>query len=345
MRVMKFIGVVAALTVGLIGASVGYAQALEKQRITLAVGGKSLFYYLPLTIAERKRYFKDEGLDVQIVDFPGGAKALQAMVGGSADVVSGAYEHTINMQAKGQAIVAVMLEGRYNGIVLAVHKSKAAEYKSPKDLKGWKIGVTAPGSSTHMAVQNLLVKSGLKPDDISAIGVGASAGAVAVMKKGSIEAISNLDPVITKLETDGDVVVVVDTRTAKGMKEVYGGDYHAGCIYAPVEWVKKHPNTTQAVVNAMVRAVLWLRTASVDEIVATVPKEYYGDDMTLYKIGLQKNKEGFSPDGRFSMQGARNVHKVLDAFIPEVQKAKIDLDSTFDNSFVDRALRKYGGKA
>ena len=49
-----------------------YAQALEKPKITIAVGGKNLFYYLPLTIAEKRGYFKDEGLTVEIVDFPGG---------------------------------------------------------------------------------------------------------------------------------------------------------------------------------------------------------------------------------------------------------------------------------
>lgn len=316
-------------------------EAPEKPKITIAVGGKSLFYYLPLTIAERKGYFKDEGLDAQIVDFPGGAKALQAMVGGSADVVSGAYEHTINMQAKGQAIVGIALQGRYNGIVLALTKAKAAAYKSPRDLKGMKFGVTAPGSSTHMAVQNVLVKNGLKPDDVAAIGVGAGAGAVAAMKRGELDGISNLDPVITKLESDGDIHAIVDTRTAKGMNEVYGGAYHAGCIYAPVDWVKKNPNTAQAVVNAMVRASLWLKTAKVDDIVAVVPPEYHGPDVTLYKAALQKNREGFSPDGRFSMEGAQNVYKVLNAFVPEVQRAKIDLAKTFDNTFADQALKKY----
>jgi NitT/TauT family transport system substrate-binding protein len=77
------------------------AQALEKPKLTIAVGGKNLFYYLPLTIAEQLGYFKAEGLDVTIVDFAGGSRALQAVVGGSADVVSGAFEHTINMQFKG----------------------------------------------------------------------------------------------------------------------------------------------------------------------------------------------------------------------------------------------------
>ena len=338
MRILRLF----AIALALCAATTAPAQSLEKKRITLAVGGKNLLYYLPLTIAERKGYFKAEGLDVEIVDFPGGAKALQAMVGGSADVVSGAYEHTINMHAKGQPIVAIALQGRYNGIVFAVSKAKAGQYRSPQDIKGLKVGVTAPGSSTHMAVQNLAAKAGLKPDDFAAIGVGASAGAVAAMKRGGIDAISNLDPVITKLESDGDIVVVVDTRTAKGMKDVYGGAYHAGCIYAPAEWIKRNPNTTQAVVNAMVRAVVWLHSASVDDVIATVPREYYGPDLALYRGSLLKNKEGFSPDGRFSMEGAKNVYQVLHQFVPEVQKAKIDLAATFDNSFADRALKKYG---
>ena len=320
------------------------AQNPEKKKITIAVGGKNLFYYLPLTIAERKGYFKDEGLEAEIVDFAGGSKALQAMVGGSADVVSGAYEHTITMQAKGVNIMSVVLQGRYNGIVLGVHKDKAPAIKSIKDMKGLKVGVTAPGSSTNHFVSNLLTKNGLKPDDVSIVGVGASSGAVAAIKQGSVDAISNLDPVINILETDGDIVTLVDSRTAKGMKEVYGGAYHAGSIYAPVEWVKKHPNTTQAVVNAIVRANLWIAKASIDEIAQSVPKEYYSDKLALYKTALGKNKESLSPDGRLTMEGAKNVYAILKQFEPSVQKAgdKIDLAKTFDSSFVDRALQIFG---
>jgi NitT/TauT family transport system substrate-binding protein len=49
------------------------AQTPEKTKVILAVGGKNLLYYLPLTIAEQLGYFKAEGLDVTIVDFAGGA--------------------------------------------------------------------------------------------------------------------------------------------------------------------------------------------------------------------------------------------------------------------------------
>jgi NitT/TauT family transport system substrate-binding protein len=88
------------------------AQAPEKPQLTLAVGGKNLLYYLPLTIAEQLGYFKEQGLDVTIVDFAGGSQALRALVGGSADVVSGAFEHTVNMQPKGQRLRAFVLMGR-----------------------------------------------------------------------------------------------------------------------------------------------------------------------------------------------------------------------------------------
>src|SRR6185437_12146824 len=178
----RFIQGLGMLVLGAALATGAFAQKPEKDKITIAVGGKSLFYYLPLSVAERKGYFKDEGLEVEIPDFAGGSKALQALVGGSADFVSGAYEHTINMAAKHQPIKAVVLQLKYNAIELVMPKDKAAHYRDGRDLKGLKIGVTAPGSSTNMFVDNLLVKAGMKPTDVSIIGVGAGAGAVAAME-------------------------------------------------------------------------------------------------------------------------------------------------------------------
>jgi len=317
-----------------------FAQAPEKAKLTLGVGGKTLFYYLPLTIAERNGYFKAEGLDVEILDFPGGARALQALLGGSVDLVSGAFEHTITQQAKGQFIEALVLQGKYAGIVLGMAKDKAAAYKSPTDLKGMKIGVTAPGSSTNMFVNILLAKAGLKPDAVATVGVGATAGAVAIMKRGEIDAISNLDPVISQLESDGTIVAVVDTRTTKGMQDVYGGAYAAGCIYAPVDFAKKYPNTAQAIVNAMVRALRFIQASTPDQIVAAVPSEYYADK-ALYKAALIKNLDGFKQDGFISQEAAQGVYRDLKTFDPGVQTATVDLAKTVNMTFQQKAVQKY----
>ena len=332
---------VAALAAALCAMTAG-AQAPEKKKITIGVGGKSLFYYLPLSVAERKGYFKDEGLEVEIPDFAGGAKALQALVGGSADMVSGAYEHTINMVAKKQPIKAVVLQAKYSSIVLLMSKERAAKYKSPKDLKGLKIGVTAPGSSTNMFVNNLLAKDGLKPTDVAIVGVGTGTGAFAALDKGEIDAISNLDPVITQLEATGKFVAVADSRTEKGMKEIYGGDYHASVIYTTDEFIKKNPNTVQAVVNAMVRADRWVAKATPQEIVDLMPDAYKAGNPSLYKEGLLKNMIGYSEDGLMTLKAAENVYKVLVQFEPSVKAAgKMDLQQTFDNSFAKKAAAKY----
>ncbi|APV49206.1 ABC transporter substrate-binding protein [Betaproteobacteria bacterium GR16-43] len=331
-----------ALVVGLLLAASAFAQAPEKKKITIAVGGKNLFYYLPLTVAERKGYFKDEGLEVEIPDFAGGAKALQALVGGSADMVSGAYEHTINMVAKKQPIKAVVLQARFSSIVLLLPKDKAAKYKGGKDLKGLKIGVTAPGSSTNMFVNNLLAKDGLKPTDVSIVGVGTGSGAFAALEKGEIDAMSNLDPVISQLEATGKFVAVADSRTEKGMQDIYGGDYHASVIYITDEFIKKNPNTVQAVVNAMVRADKWIAKSTPQEIVDLMPAEFKAGNPSLYKEALLKNMIGYSEDGTLTLKAAENVYKVLVQFEPSVKAAgKLDLNQTFDNSFVKKANAKY----
>src|SRR5690349_22581504 len=145
---MLFLRYLAALVATALPLLAG-AQGLEKKEVRVAVGGKASLYYLPLTIAEQLGYFKDEGVEVSISDFAGGSQALRAVVGGSADVVSGAYEHTLNMQPKGQYLQCFVQQGRAPQIAIGISSTRAKTYKSPKDLKGLKVGVSAPGSSTH----------------------------------------------------------------------------------------------------------------------------------------------------------------------------------------------------
>ncbi len=318
-----------------------FAQTLEKQKVSIAVGGKNLFYYLPLTVAEQLGYFKDEGLQVEISDFAGGAKALQAMVGGSADVVSGAYEHTINMQAKGQPIIAFVLQGRAPQIVLAVSNKTMPNYKSIADLKGKKIGVTAPGSSTNMMTNFVLAKAGLKPTDVSFIGVGTSSGALSAMRSGQIDAIANLDPVITMLEQKKDIRVIADTRTLKDTNDVFGGPMPAATLYTPESFVKKYPNTTQALTNAMVRALHWLQKAGPSDIIKVVPENYLLGDRALYIAAFTKVRQSISPDGIFPEAGPKTALKTLQAFEPALAGKNIDLSKTYTNEFAKKANAKY----
>src|SRR6266853_596717 len=306
--------------------------APEKKDVHVAVGGKASLYYLPLTIAEQLGYFKEEGLNLTISDFSGGSQALRAVVGGSADVVSGAYEHTLNMQPKGQYLQCFVQQGRAPQIAIGITTARAKDYKSPKDLKGLKVGVSAPGSSTHMI---------LKPSDISVIGVGLGATAITALKSGQIDAVSNTDPVMTKLEQDGDVKIIADTRTLRGTEQVLGGPMPAGCLYAPVDFIRKNPNTVQALTNAIVRADKWIQSASPQDVLRTVPESYLLADKALYLLSFNKVKEAISPEGVISDAGAKNALKVIPTFNPEVKASEIKLELTYTNEFVKRANAKY----
>ena len=324
-------------------AAAGLAQAqLEKPDVHIAVGGKASFYYLPLTIAEQLGYFKDEGLNVRMSDFQGGAQSLRAVVGGSADVVSGAYEHTITLQSKKQNFQAFVLQGRLPQMAFGVATAKAGGIKSFKDLKGLKVGVSAPGSSTHNLVKQLLTLGGLDPNkDVSVVGVGLGASAFAAIKSGQIDAISNTDPVITKLEQDHAIKILADTRTVKGTVAVWGAQLPAGCLHAPIEFVQKNPRTVQALTNAMVRADKWIARASATDVAKVVPESYLLGDRALYLFSFDKLKEAYSQDGMVTDAGAKATLKSLAAFDPEIKPAEIRLDRTYTNEFAKKANARY----
>jgi NitT/TauT family transport system substrate-binding protein len=317
------------------------AQALDKPKLTIAVGGKNLLYYLPLTVAESLGYFKAEGLEVTIVDFAGGSRALQAVVGGSADVVSGAFEHTLTMQVKGQRMRAFVLQGRAPQIVLGVNPKTMPAFKGIADLKGKKIGVTAPGSSTNVLANFVLAKAGLKPSDVSIIGVGAGSGAVAAMRSGQIDAMSNLDPVITLLQRSGDLKIVSDTRIVAEADKVFGGPMPAGCLYAPQTFIDKNPLATQALANALVRADKWIQAAGPGEIIKAVPESYLLGDRAVYIDAFLAAKGALSVDGLMPEAGPETARRALASVDPEIAAARLDLSAVYTNDFVKKANAKY----
>ena len=324
-------------------ASLVQAQ-IEKRDVHIAVGGKSALYYLPLTITERLGYFKDEGLNVRISDFAGGTRSLEAVVGGSADVVSGSYEHTINMQSKKIFFQGFVLAGASPQISIGIASSKAAAYKSPKDLKGMRVGVSAPGSSTNMVINFFIAKGGLKPTDISVLGIGAGSTVIAAIDQGRVDVVSQTDPAMTILEKDGKIKIIAETRTPEGTEKLFGGPMPAASLYAPIEFIKKNPNTVQALANAMVRALLWMQEASPQQILDTVPEEYLLGNKAMYLFAYNNVKSAFSKDGQFSEAGAKTTLKAIASFNPAVKPETVKLADTYTNEFVKKALAKYGKK-
>ncbi len=315
------------------------AEPLEHPRTIIGAGGLfSQVAKLPLVMARALGYFKDEGLDIEFIDFNSGAKGAQALIAGNTDFVAGAYEHTIDLQAKGQSMVDVIGISRYPGYVLVVPKSKAGTIKTVKDLKGKSIGVSAPGSATQVFAVRALLKVGLTKEDASYVGVGLGATAVAAARAGQLDALVTQDPATSEMWDD--VVPLLDARDEAGTVAAYGGDYVLDGLYTTWAFAQKNPRTTQAVVNATVRAMLWLSKTPIDEIVAKVPAEYV-KDKDQYRRMLAANLASMQFDGKVSEAASKNALQSVLMFQPDLKDAKIDLTKTYDNHYIDEALKKY----
>jgi NitT/TauT family transport system substrate-binding protein len=330
----------------LVALALGSGGAAAQSKITVAVGGGSCLCYLPTVLAKQLGEFDKAGLSVDLVDLKGGSDALKAVLGGSADVVSGYFDHCVNLAAKKQELVSFVVYDRYPGLVLVVSPSHTKEINSIKDLAGKKVGVSAPGSSTDFFLKYLLKKNGLDPTSAAVIGVGLGATAVAAMEQGQIDAAVMLDPSVTVLQgSHSDLKILSDTRTQKDTLEVFGGEYPGGALYATAAWVASHDKEVQALTSAIVNTLAWIHSHSPEEIMAKMPEETVGKNKELYLAALKNTIPMYSETGKMDPKGADAVLAVFSEGSPEVAKANIDVTKTYTNKYVDQVKKTTGMNA
>ena len=333
---MKRILAGALACLGVITAATACSSRASSNHIRIAIGGQNQLIYLPTTLARELGYYRDEGLDVELQDFVGGAKALQAAVGGSAEVVSGFYDHTIQMAAEGKAFTSFVTMTRYPGLALAV-SPKTADVAAIEDLKGRVAGVTTAGSSSQMLLTYLLTRHGVPVDSVSVTSIGSAATAIAAMEHGTVAAGMMADPAFTLLaKRNPQTRVLADLRTADGVRDAFGtSSYPGAVIYASADWIASHRDAAARVARAVVRTLRWMQTHQPEEIAARAPSEFKGDDAALYADSIRHSMTMFSPDGIMAADGAEAVHGLLAESLEKVRSAKVDLSRTYTNEFLN----------
>lgn len=312
--------------------------AMAQSKVTVAVGGASCLCYLPTVLAKQLGNFEKAGVTVDLVNFQGGSQALKAVIGGSADVVSGYFDHTVALAAKQQFLQSFVIYDRYPGLVLVVAPSQTGKIKTVADLAGKKVGVSAPGSSTDFFLKYQLKKAGLDPASTAVIGVGLGATAVAAMEQGQIEAAVMLDPAVTLLQTRyKDLTILSDTRTQKDTQAVFGGDYPGGALYTRLDWIEAHPKEVQALTDAIVSTLAWIHSHTPEEIMAKMPPDMVGEDKAAYLAALKNTIPMYSTTGLMDPKGAKAVLDVFSIGSAEVAAANIDVAKTYTNAFVEKA--------
>jgi NitT/TauT family transport system substrate-binding protein len=331
----------AALAALVLTSGLAFAQL---PKVTLAIGGASCLCYLPTMLAHQLGEFKKAGVDVEVVQFKGGSQSLKAVLGGSADVVSGYFDHCVELAPKGQNLQSFVVYDRFPGFALVVSPKHTNEIKAIKDLANKKVGVSAPGSSTDFFLKYILHKYGVDPNSVAVIGVGLGGTAIAAMEQGQIDAAIMLDPAVTVLAGKySDLRILSDTRTQKDTLAVFGGEYPGGALYTKAEWIAAHPKEAQAMTNAIISTLKWIRSHSPEEITAKMPPEWT-KNKALYIAALKNTMPMYSKNGLMDPKGAQAVLNVFSQSSPAIAKAHIDLSKTYTNKFVEQANKKMGMK-
>ena len=321
------------LSVLLLGVgAAGPVGAQAPPKMSIMVGGLEKIIYLPAMLTQRLGYFKDAGVDVTLYNEEAGQSAEEEMIAGRVDGVVGFYDHTIDLQAKGKILEAVVIFDRVPGEALVV--SKRSGIKSLADLRGKKIGVTGLGSSTNFLASFLVTKGGGDRTQYTPLAVGAGNTLIAAMQQNRIDAAVTTEPTISRLRKMGVADVLVDMRTAAGTRGALGGTYPAACLYMQADFVNRHKDVVQRTVTAFVRTLGYLQSHTPAAVAENMPEDYYVGDKPLYLAALGASMNMFNPTGQMPPDGPPTVLKVLASFETDMDPSKIDLRKTYTDEFV-----------
>ena len=308
----------------------------KSAQVRIVVGGQTEMVYLPTTLAQQLGYFEESGVEVSIEDVGAGAKSLQAILGGSADVASGFYDHTVHMAAEGKVVKSFVTLTRYPGAVLLTSPQNSSTITSVSDLKGRTVGVTSPGSSSHFFLNYLLLRNGIPLKDVAVIGMGGGRSRVIAVQHNRVDAAVVFEPTVSVLERSAPGIrLLVDTRSPEGVKATFETEsYPSAVLYATGSWLEANQDVARRLARALQATLRWIQERPAAEIAKSMPAQFQQEDSKAYLIAVERSKQLYSPDGVMQHDGANAVRLVLGSSMEKVRKSDFDLRQTYTNDLL-----------
>jgi NitT/TauT family transport system substrate-binding protein len=305
---------------------------LEKIKVSEAIHG---IFFLPLYVALGKGFFKDEGLEVELLTAQAGPLAMQALLAGQVQFCATGHGLIANLYTKGKPTKIInQMQSRCTFYLLG-----RPEIKSIADLKGKSVGCTKIGAESYAIARAILAREGLDPDkDVTLVGVGGMGTTASALDNNRCQAVIGWQPLTNKFLKEGKAKVLATLHTREGSLRHFGSpDYSFTIIEVTDDYLKKHPQTVQRFVNGLVRAEKWVTTHSVEEMVAAVQPYFEGMDPAILKASIEKDLPAFSHSGQVPRQGHDAVIKVwIDAGL---LKEPVAFEAIVDNSFSQKAQK------
>jgi NitT/TauT family transport system substrate-binding protein len=334
-RLLVLAGAILAITA--CGGASSSSSAGQAADLKIMVGGLNKQIYLPNKLTQQLGYFKEQKLNVTLVDEGSGQGSEQAVVAHNVDAGSGSYNHTIELQAAGKSIETVCQFGIAPGEAEVVDARQASSITSVNDLKDKNLGVTDIGSGTQTLTSALLGKKGVPANQVKWVAVGAGDTFIAALNQQRIAAGMTTEPTISRLVQSRQGKVLVDLRTPASTRAALGGDYPFIGIFMSTDYVAGHQDVTQRLVNAYTKTLKWMKSHTAAQIADKMPADYYAGNKALYVQALQNQLQIFGSDCRMPSGGPATVLKVEQNYVDSFKGKTAELSKTYTNTFADKA--------
>ena len=325
----------------LIGATAASAQTAPlNSRVALKVGAIGAVSDAGIFIAQEKGYFRDEGLDVEIVGFKAAPQILPAIATGEVQVSGSAVTPALfNAFARGITMKLVADKGQvaqgFGFAAIVIRSDLADTVRDFKDLKGRKFAVMGKGVSSTTQLGKALERGGIEPNEVELIELGLPEMVAALGNK-AIDGATLLEPFIT-FATARNVGI-----RWKGMEDFLPFTGQNGVIIYSQQFTQEQPEAAKRWMAAYLkgtRAYLDAVTKGTDRdgINAILAKHTAVKDLALLaKIA----PTGFDPNGRMEI---KSLEADQDWFLKlGLQQSRADLGKVMDYQYVDYAVARLG---
>ena len=311
----------------------------EKTKVQLVVDDVSSLVHLPLMLAQHLGYFKNEGLLVDMVE--------QAWNPGESNMSAGVmawsvpFEQILRANQKEMTWTSLVQTGRTPQLALGINKKTMPVFKGLKDLEHKKIGVQALDSFAQHCADYILLQAGISLSSVTYVPLGQSANAIQSVRSGQVDAICYSDPLISFLEKKGEIGVVRNLRSMRDTSRVFSGLVPGHSLCVPAQFTAKQPRTCQALVNGVMRAVKWLRTAGPSDLLHHMTDNSYMSDRAIYLHAVDNMRDSFTVDGLLTPDATASTLRFQRTLDTKISIRRNFAAASHTNEFVFQAKKKF----
>src|SRR3954464_4678731 len=336
------------LPLGVVAAAGLYTlTSVAQTSTTVKVASAGIASDIGFFIADKKGYFRDEGLDVQLTQMANSPQMIGPLGMGQLDVGAGTVAASLyNAVAQNIAIRAVADKGSmrqgygFTGLLVRKDLIDSGRYKTYADLKGMKLAVGTFGSANSSAMNEALKKGGLKWSDAASIVALVFPQHIVAYQNKAIDAGMTNEPTATQAAQNGFAVRIA------GNDEIYPEQQTAVVLYSEI-FARTRPQLALKFMRAYIKAVREYNDAlkdgkiagpNAEEVISILTADTFIKDPAIHR---SITPAAIDPDGRLSLAGLRNDL----VFFKEqklIEDPSITVGSIIDTSFVDKAAQELG---